>query len=100
MADLSTLTTREYSQPVIRSRKSLRISEAIYWKKYYHHPDIIYEWKNGKLEEKCMADHLDYLMYKWFLKLLDEYLDVKLILPNSSIRAKHGFLENRRIVFS
>ena len=77
MADLSTLTTREYSQPVIRSRKSLRISEAIYWKKYYHHPDIIYEWKNGKLEEKCMADHLDYLMYKWFLKLLDEYLAVK-----------------------
>ncbi|MCP4700652.1 MAG: Uma2 family endonuclease, partial [Gammaproteobacteria bacterium] len=50
------------------------MTEAEYWKKYYEHPDTVYEWHNGYLEEKPVSDQMTYLMYKWLLKLLDYFL--------------------------
>ncbi len=72
---------KKYDDPVhIRdenvSEDGRYVSEEEYWEKYYHHPDFNYEWKNGRLEEKPMADHKSYLMYKWFLKLADQFLTV------------------------
>jgi Uma2 family endonuclease len=58
------------------SEDGLFVSEEEYWEKYYNHPDFSYEWKNGYLEEKPVADHKSYLMYKWFLKLADQFLTV------------------------
>ncbi len=40
-----------------RSADGLRVSEAEYWQTYYHDPDFTYEWNNGILEEKPMADY-------------------------------------------
>jgi len=34
----------------------LKISEKEYWDKYYEHPDLNYEWKNGYLEEKFVGN--------------------------------------------
>jgi hypothetical protein len=58
----------------LHSADGLRVSEAEYWETYYHDPDFRYEWNNGILEEKPMADYLSFEMYRWFLKLLEEYL--------------------------
>jgi len=58
------------------SEDGLFVSEEEYWENYYNHPDFNYEWKNGYLEEKPVADHKSYLMYKWFLKLIDHFLTV------------------------
>ncbi len=52
------------------------VSEAEYWKMYYEHPDVQYEWNNGLLEEKPMPDFLSISLYQWFLHLLKEYLTV------------------------
>ncbi len=57
-----------------RSKDGLRVSEEEYWQTYYHDPDFVYEWNNGILEEKPMADSLSFKMYRWFLLLLEEYL--------------------------
>ncbi len=38
------------------SEDGLHVSENEYWEKYYEHPDFNYEWNNGALEEKPMAD--------------------------------------------
>lgn len=51
------------------------VSEALYWEKYYEHPDFNYEWNNGILEEKPMADVQNAAMYRWFLILLHAYLE-------------------------
>lgn len=56
------------------SEDGLRVSEEEYWEKYYHDPDFTYEWNNGRLEEKPMADYLSSKMYRWFFSLLEEYL--------------------------
>jgi len=58
------------------SEDGLFVSEEEYWENYYNHPDFNYEWKNGYLEEKPVADHKSYLMYKWFMKLADHFLTV------------------------
>ena len=58
------------------SEDGLYVSEEEYWEKYYNHPDFSYEWNNGYLEEKPVADHKSYLIYKWFLKLADEFLTI------------------------
>ena len=60
-----------------RSEAGLRVSEEEYWAKYYHHPDFQYEWNNGILEEKPMADYLSSKMYRWFLALLNEYVKAR-----------------------
>ena len=57
-----------------RSADGLRVSEEEYWGKYYHEVDVKYEWNNGVLEEKPMADYLSSQMYRWFFSLLQEYL--------------------------
>ena len=56
------------------SADGLRVSEAEYWKTYYHDPDFRYEWNHGILEEKPMADYLSFAMYSWFFSLLQEFL--------------------------
>jgi Uma2 family endonuclease len=58
----------------LHSADGLRVSEDVYWETYYHDPDFRYEWNNGILEEKPMADYLSFAMYLWFLNLLEEYL--------------------------
>lgn len=66
-----------YPEPVEgmpRSKNGLWVSEEEYWEKYYHDPDFTYEWNNGILEEKPMADYLSFEMYRWFFLLLEEYL--------------------------
>jgi Uma2 family endonuclease len=54
---------------------ALKVTETEYWEKYYN-SETNYEWNNGYLEEKQESNHLTYLMYKWFLKLLDHFLEV------------------------
>ncbi len=51
----------------------LEVSEEEYWKTYYNHPDFRYEWNNGYLEVKPMADHQSSLMYQWFSDILRSY---------------------------
>ena len=58
------------------AKEPLRVSEAEYWKTYYEHPDNQYEWNNGLLEEKPMPDFLSISLYRWFSRLLEEYLTV------------------------
>jgi len=52
------------------SENGLAVSEDEYWAKYYNHLDFNYEWKNGYLEEKPMADVQSSMMYRWFLSIL------------------------------
>ena len=63
------------------AKEPLRVSEAEYWKTYYEYPDRSYEWNNGLLEEKTkrrppMSDFLSISLYRWFSRLLEEYLTV------------------------
>jgi len=51
------------------------VSEADYWENYYEHPNFNYEWNNGYLEEKPVADLVNFFMYKWFFKLLEQFLE-------------------------
>ncbi|GAK60221.1 hypothetical protein U27_00112 [Candidatus Vecturithrix granuli] len=67
-------STPEYADQMPRSQAGLRVTEEEFWQTYYHESDIIYEWNNGILEEKPMADYLSFKMYRWFLKLLEEFL--------------------------
>jgi Uma2 family endonuclease len=60
----------------LHSADGLQVSEAVYWDTYYHDPEFTYEWKNGILEEKPMADHRSFTMYRWFLQLLEAYLKI------------------------
>jgi len=59
------------------SEAGLRVSEAVYWAKYYNHPDFIYEWNNGILEEKPVADVRNAALYRWLLKLIEAYLEIQ-----------------------
>jgi Uma2 family endonuclease len=58
----------------LHSADGLQVSEEVYWDKYYHDPDFTYEWNNGILEEKPMADYQSSEVYRWFVVLLEEYL--------------------------
>lgn len=62
------------SQP--KSEDGKVVSEAVYWRDYYEHPDFNYEWNNGILEEKPMADVRNAAIYRWLLVLLNAYLEV------------------------
>jgi cellulose biosynthesis protein BcsQ len=73
---LQTNTHLEAPKNIPRSLDGLAVSEAIYWEKYYEASETIYEWNNGILEEKRVSDHLNVLMYIWFLKILDHFLEV------------------------
>ncbi len=52
------------------------VSEELYWEEYYEHPLFSYEWNNGYLEEMPMTNRVEYSMYHWFVKTLDQYLEV------------------------
>lgn len=87
--------------PDICSEDGKAVSEAEYWKRYYEHPDFNYEWNNGLLEEKSVSDYQNILMYGWFVKLLEAYLEqrpvakkvftdfgFRLMLPGSTVIRK------------
>jgi Uma2 family endonuclease len=58
------------------SEDGLPVSEALYWEKYYDHPDFTYEWNNGLLEVKPMSNPLQYTLYDWFVALLRAFLEI------------------------
>jgi len=67
---------KKYLQEPLSKNILLRptyVSEQAYWNKYYEMKNVSYEWCNGKLEEKPMADLASFIMYNWFLNLLNEY---------------------------
>lgn len=53
------------------------VSETEYWAEYYEGHDANYEWNNGYLEAKPMASTIEFAMYLWFIKLVDQYLTVQ-----------------------
>ncbi len=55
--------------------KGIKVSEAEYWEKYYNYPDKVYEWHNGYLEEKLVSQQVTYQTYRWYLKLINFYLE-------------------------
>jgi len=57
-----------------KSEADLCVSEAAYWHHYYPQSDIHYEWKNGHLEKKPVSDYETFLVYKWFMSLLEHFL--------------------------
>ncbi len=57
-----------------RSADGLRVSEETYWKEYYLESDVHYEWNDGRLEEKPVSDYETYLVYAWFIELLQHFL--------------------------
>ncbi len=59
-----------------QSEERRRVSEEVYWAEYYEHPDFCYEWNNGYLEVRPMADYEKIATYHWFVKVLDSYLEV------------------------
>lgn len=62
--------------PQPQSEDGKVVSEAVYWRDYYEHLDFNYEWNNGILEEKPMADVRNAAIYRWLLVLLNAYLAV------------------------
>lgn len=63
--------------PERRSEDGKRVSEALYWSEYYENSDFSYEWNDGVLEEKPVSDYLSFLVYNWFLSLLNHFLDMR-----------------------
>ncbi len=74
------------------------VTEAEYWEKYYHYPDVVYEWNNGYLEERPVSNHVTYTVYEWFSRILGYFLQVhptaeltglgmgfKLVLPEKKV---------------
>jgi len=60
-----------YAQP----EDGLAVSEKEYWEKYYIHPRFNYEWNNGYLEVKPMTGYDGMKLYRWFLKILDNFIE-------------------------
>jgi hypothetical protein len=60
-----------------QSAEGLRVSEEAYWRDYYLVSDLHYEWNNGVLEEKPVSDYQTYLVYAWFTRLLQHFLDAQ-----------------------
>lgn len=74
---IKTIAMKEQIWPIPQTVKTGQyVSEDEYWAKYYHHPDVNYEWHNGYLEEKPMADYLKAAIYAWFVDILRRYLEV------------------------
>lgn len=51
------------------------VSEEDYFKYFYEFGDINYEWNNGILEAKPLADVAKARMYAWFLRLVMAFLE-------------------------
>jgi len=60
-----------------RCADGLLVSEETYWREYYLESDIHYEWNNGRLEEKPVSDYGTFLVYAWFIRLLQYFLDTR-----------------------
>ena len=60
-----------------RCADGLRVSEETYWNEYYLESDVHYEWNNGRLEEKPVSDYGTFLVYAWFVRLLQHFLDTR-----------------------
>jgi Uma2 family endonuclease len=67
-----------------------KITEAQYWQKYYHYPEVTYELKNGELEEKGVSDFLTFLMSDWFSELLGYYLKTHPIAKKTGLEMGFG----------
>lgn len=80
MSITSTPVVSELATPDLiegeQSEAGQRVSEETYWQHYYNHPDLNYEWNNGILEVKPVADFSKSQMYLWFVYLLKHYLEV------------------------
>jgi len=64
----------DIEKKMLLSEDGKMVSEEEYWKKYYQcHEFFSYEWNNGILEVRPMADYQSSSMYQWFLKILDSY---------------------------
>ncbi len=72
LADIMEPSVEEWPQ----SEEGRWVSEELYWAKYYEQPDFCYEWNNGYLEVRHMADYEKAATYHWFVKVLDSYLEV------------------------
>ena len=59
------------------SRDGLAVAEDDYWREYYLESDRHYEWNNGRLEEKPVSDYETFLVYKWFMLLLEHFLTAR-----------------------
>lgn len=59
-----------------RSADGQLVTEAEYWAHYYDRGDFSYEWHNGRLEVRPVADYAQFQLYLWFLSLLKDYLHV------------------------
>ena len=59
------------------SHDGLAVTEAEYWKKYYHDSDFSYEWNNGYLEVKPVSDYSGFRVYWWFAEILTHFLKVR-----------------------
>jgi Uma2 family endonuclease len=53
------------------------VTEEQYWAAYYDRGDVSYEWNNGYLEEKPVADYAQFCVYLWVLGLLKDFLHVR-----------------------
>ena len=53
------------------------MSESVYWRDYYGLSDTVYEWNNGRLEEKPVSDYETSMIYSWFFKLLMLFLNTR-----------------------
>lgn len=81
------------------------VSAEEYLAYYSEHPDYIYEWNNGILEEKPVSTIGQFKLYRWFLQILACYLEVnqfaesamfeflaQMQLPNKSVKRKPDLL--------
>ena len=58
-----------------RSEDGKYVSESLYWDEYYEHPDFSYEWNKGYLEEKPVSDLMNVETGRWFLRMLEAFLE-------------------------
>jgi hypothetical protein len=70
-------------------KDGLPVSEEEYWEHYYNDPDFVYEWKNGHLEVRPMADVKAGRSSRWFSRVLEYYLTANPV--GEIITAEIGF---------
>ncbi len=58
----------------VQSKDGMIVSEEEYWEKYYHDPDFVYEWNDGRLEVRPMSDQKGSEAYQWFCDIMRCYL--------------------------
>ncbi len=74
---MSTSAARAATGPAVASpvsEEGAAVSEATYWEHYYGHPDLCYEWNDGRLEVRPVSDAQTYWIFEWFVLLLNRFL--------------------------